>query len=218
MAALFRFQDDSLYQGTHAVLTGLTLTLQPGEKVALLGPSGAGKSTLLAALRRQRPQQIAWCPQDGALVPMLSAFHNIYMGALPRHSSAYSLLNLLWPQPREREAIAALANQLGIAECLGTSIDRLSGGQAQRVALGRALYTRRTILLGDEPVSSVDEHQARRLLDLALSQHDSAVVALHDRSLALACFDRVLGLRDGVLALDAPATGLSLADLDALYA
>lgn len=218
MDALFSFRGDHLYQGARPVLTDLTLTVRPGEKVALLGRSGAGKSTLLGALRRQHATQVAWCPQDGALVPMLSAFHNIYMGALPRHGVGYSLLNLVWPQPRERQAIHALAQQLGIEDCLRVSIDRLSGGQAQRVALGRALYTRRPVLLGDEPVSSVDEHQAQRLLALALSQHDSAVVALHDRSLALACFDRVLGLRDGALVLDAPTSGLTLADLDALYA
>ena len=214
---LFQFRDATLRQGSLVVLEQLTLAIQSGEKVALLGPSGAGKSTLLGALREQQPQQVAWCPQEGALVPMLSVFHNIYMGALSRHGHFYNLANLVWPLPAERRTIQALASQLGLREKWQTSVDRLSGGQAQRVALGRALYSQRPVLLGDEPVSSLDEHQGLALLRQSLAQHDSAVIALHDRSMALQCFDRVLGLRDNRLVLDAPAASLTLADLDALY-
>lgn len=214
---LFQFHDATLHQGSLVVLEHLTLAIQSGEKVALLGPSGAGKSTLLGALRHQQPQQVAWCPQEGALVPMLSVFHNIYMGALSRHGHLYNLTNLIWPLPAERQAIQALTSQLGLHEKWQTSVDRLSGGQAQRVALGRALYSQRPVLLGDEPVSSLDEHQGLSLLRQSLAQHDSAVIALHDRSMALQCFDRVLGLRDNRLVLDAPAATLTLADLDALY-
>ena len=65
--------------------------------MALLGPSGSGKSTLLAALRRQRETLCAWCPQEQALVPMLSVFHNIYMGGLHRHGTWHNLRTLLRP-------------------------------------------------------------------------------------------------------------------------
>lgn len=213
----FAFAAADIRRGTTLALKSLTLTIRHDEKVALLGRSGAGKTSLLEALREQHPQQVAWCPQEGALVPILSVFHNIYMGALPRHGRLYNLTNLVWPLAAEKRAIAELAGQLGIAEKLTTSVDQLSGGQAQRTALGRALYTRRPILLGDEPVSSVDEHQALQLLEFALAQHRGAVIALHDRALALQCFDRVIGLSAGELVLDAPAAGLSLGDLDQLY-
>ncbi|MFN3714008.1 MAG: ATP-binding cassette domain-containing protein [Alcanivoracaceae bacterium] len=214
---MFAFAHHTLSRQGVAVLRDLSLTIASGEKVALLGVSGAGKSTLLEALRKQQPTSAAWCPQQGALVPMLSVFHNIYMGALDRHSTLYNLANLIRPRPAELEHVGAVAAELGIADKLRTSVDQLSGGQAQRTALGRALYSERDILLADEPVSSVDEQQAQALLTLALGRHHTAVVALHDRELALHCCDRIIGLQDGQVVLDAPSRQLTLSDLNPLY-
>ena len=214
---MFHFQQARLGHGDQVVFNDLTLTIEQGEKVALLGPSGAGKSTLLDALRSQQESACAWCPQAGSLVPMLSVFHNIYMGALSRNRTLTNLRNLITPSRHEREQIGALANDLSLHDKLFTSVDQLSGGQAQRTALGRALYTQRPILLADEPVSSLDEHQGQALLTLSLARHDSAVMALHDRALALACSDRIIGLNQGKIVLDAATRSLSLSDLDALY-
>lgn len=214
---MFLFDRHTLQRQGMTVLQPFSLNIQQGEKVALLGVSGAGKSTLLEAMRLQQPDQVAWCPQQGALVPMLSVFHNIYMGALDRHSPLYNLTNLIRPLQRELQAVAQLAGELGIIEKLRISVDRLSGGQAQRTALGRALFSQRPVLLADEPVSSVDEQQAQSLLTLALSRHDTAVVALHDRELALHCCDRIIGLKDGQILIDAPSDQLSLPLLDVLY-
>lgn len=214
---MFRFDGARLGHPGQVVFASLTLRLAEGEKVALLGPSGAGKSTLLEAMRQQHESACAWCPQAGALVPMLSVFHNIYMGALARNGTLTNLRNLISPSQPQRQAVGELAAQLGLADKLFTSVDQLSGGQAQRTALGRAMYTQRPVLLADEPVSSLDEHQGGALLNLALQRHDTAVVALHDRALALQCCDRVIGLVNGEVALDAPSNQLSLADLDALY-
>ena len=148
---------------------------------------------------------------------MLSVFHNIYMGSLSRNRTLTNLRNLLAPSRHEREQVGALAADLALHDKLFTSVDQLSGGQAQRTALGRALYTQRPILLADEPVSSLDEHQGQALLTLSLARHDSAVIALHDRALALACSDRIIGLNQGQIVLDAATRSLSLSDLDALY-
>jgi len=213
----FRFRGETLWRGPMAVLPGLHLALEPGEKVALLGPSGAGKTTLLQALRVRALRDTAWCPQEPALVPALSVFHNLYMGALERHGTFYNLLNLIRPTAHQRRRVGALAEELGLADKLFTSVDRLSGGQAQRTALGRALYSERPILLADEPVSSLDEEQAGRLLHLALARHDTAVVALHHQEQALACFDRVIGLAGARVALDAPTAELDRRDLAGLY-
>ncbi len=214
---MFQFEQARLGHPGQAVFENLTLHIAKGEQVALLGPSGSGKSTLLAALREQQADSVAWCPQSADLVPMLSVFHNIYMGALDRQHSLTNLRNLIWPTRAQKHAIGELADRLGLTDKLFTSVDRLSGGQAQRVALGRAIYSQRQVLLADEPVSSVDEHHGLTLLQQLLGRHDTAVVALHDRSLALQCCSRVIGLRDGIIALDAPCQSLTLADLDALY-
>ncbi len=213
----FRFRGETLWRGSTAVLPELHLSLNPGEKVALLGPSGAGKTTLLEALRARALRDTAWCPQEPALVPALSVFHNIYMGALERHGTLYNLLNLIRPTAYQKRRVGELAGELGLADKLRVSVDRLSGGQAQRTALGRALYSERPILLADEPVSSLDEEQAGRLLRLALDRHETAIVALHHQEQALSCFDRVIGLAGGRVLLDAPAAKLDRRDLAGLY-
>ena len=77
------------------VLFDIDLTVRAKERIAVMGRSGAGKSTLLGLLHAQRPADVALVPQVSALVKPLSVFHNVYMGRLDRHSTAYNLRNLL---------------------------------------------------------------------------------------------------------------------------
>ncbi|MGQ4879708.1 ATP-binding cassette domain-containing protein [Billgrantia sp. LNSP4103-1] len=214
---LVRFDAEDLGHGARVVLRRLTLALQEGERVALLGQSGAGKSTLLGELRRRLGRQAAWCPQHHGLVPQLAVYHNVFMGRLPEHSALANLWNLVRPLQRPWHEVAALCDELGLAGLLRRPVGELSGGQRQRVAIARALYQARPLFLGDEPVASVDPHQAFRLLGLIDTRHTTSVIALHQRELALTHFDRVWGLREGRLVIDAPATSLTLAELDALY-
>jgi phosphonate transport system ATP-binding protein len=186
-------------------------------KVALLGPSGAGKSTLLNLLYQQQPQCSALQPQGGGLVDLLSVYQNIFIGALERVGTVPALWNLLRPLSAHRRAITDLAQVLGLEDKLWQSADRLSGGQRQRVAIGRALYRRQPVFLGDEPVSAVDPLQAEALLKHLLQQHETVVVSLHNRALALAHFDRIIVLREGRICCDAQAHALSTARLDAFY-
>ncbi|XKE44712.1 ATP-binding cassette domain-containing protein [Halomonas organivorans] len=210
-------EDVDLGHGDRVVLPGLRLRLDRGERVALLGPSGAGKSTLLATLRTRLGDEAAWCPQHHGLVPGLAVYHNIYMGRLAEHSALANLWNLVRPLRTPWAEVAELCDRLGLEGLMRRPVGQLSGGQRQRTAIGRALYQERSVFLGDEPVASVDPHQALRLLDLIEARHDTLVVALHQRELALSRFDRVWGLRDGRLVIDAPTDELDLADLDALY-
>ena len=72
-------------------------------------------------------------------------------------------------------------------------------------------------MLADEPVSAVDEHQSRDVLAALLEGYDTAVLALHDRALAIAFADRIVGLKDGRIALDRPSAGMAPTDLDEIY-
>ena len=214
---LFELKDSRLEYQQKTVLDNLSLAIYPGERVALVGGSGAGKSTLLKALREQRPDQVAWCPQQPGLVPMLSAFHNIYMGALDRHSFLYNLGNLIKPLPAARHQVSEIAQTIGLQEHLYNSVDKLSGGQQQRTSIGRALIQQRDIFIGDEPVANVDDYQAESLLKLICNNHQTVVLALHDVEQALQFCTRVIGLKDGAIVLDAPNDQLQVSDLASLY-
>lgn len=207
---------DLAYEG-RVVLKNITLSIAPGERVALVGKSGVGKSTLLAALREQQSNSVAWCPQQHGLVPMVSVYHNIYMGGLQRHNTLYNLLNLIKPLSQPLQEVADLAKQLQLDEYLHARVEQLSGGQSQRVAIGRALYQRQNVFLGDEPVSALDDYQAQQLLTLILEKHETLVLALHDVEQALGFCDRIVGLKDGAIVLDAPSSTLKASDLVELY-
>ena len=204
------------YRGTD-VLSGVSLTVEAGQRIALVGESGAGKSTLLRMLHRAARVPAAMVPQDFGLVPALSVFHNVHMGRLDRHGWTTNLRTLLWPRPAEIEAVRRVLEPLRLAEQMFAAAGELSGGQQQRAAIGRALHQEAPLILADEPVSAVDEHQALEILGVLCRGGAAVVLAMHDRALALAHADRVIGLRGGAIAFDRAAAGLTPADLDALY-
>lgn len=214
---MFELDNASASYNGHTVLSGVTLKIATGERVALVGESGAGKSTLLGLLYRQNKEETALIPQDSALVRSLSVFHNVYIGRLNRYSTLYNLRNLVRPSAREVGEIEPLLASLGLGDKLFTRVGELSGGQQQRTAVARALFQGSPALLGDEPVSSVDEHQARRILDAIGRTHATVVLAMHDVGLALEFSDRVIGIRNGAIALDAPTAGMLPSDLNAIY-
>ena len=199
------------------MLEDISLSIEHGERVALLGKSGSGKSTLLGYMREQLSNSCAWCPQQPALVQQLSLFHNIYTGGLSRHSNLANLRNLFFPSATVRKEITAIATQLQLEPQLWQKAGELSGGQQQRVGLGRALYQRKHAVLADEPVSALDAEQGRLLLTALLAQHHTCVLALHHVELALSLCDRVIGLANGKIVLDAPSQSLQLSDLNQLY-
>ncbi|PAU82427.1 ABC transporter [Halovibrio salipaludis] len=203
--------------GGERVLGPLTLSLAPGQRVALVGRSGAGKSTLLSLLYDEAGPKTAFLPQELGLVDTLSVFHNVYMGQLDRHSIFYSLLNLLLPLRKPRQEVHAILETLGLADKLREPAGELSGGQRQRTAVARALYQQGDMLLADEPVSALDGPLARRVMDALTQDYPTSVIALHDVDLALAYSDRVIGIQDGHIALDEPSSRLTTADLQPLY-
>ena len=217
MDSLFSLQRKNFAINGKTILHDITLDIRPGEKIALLGPSGAGKTSLLRLLYPQQAHQCALQPQHGGLVELLSVYQNIFMGALGRVSTPAALWNLLRPLSVHRQAIQQLCEQLGLEDKLWCSLDQLSGGQRQRVALGRALYRHKQVFLGDEPVSAVDPLQAQLLLELILEQHNTAIISLHNRHLALNYFDRIIVMSCGRIITDQPTILLTQTDLDNFY-
>ncbi len=216
--ALFQLENESAGYNGKTVLHGISLTIEEGERVALVGPSGAGKSTLLELLYQQQKRRTALVPQDSALVRSLSLFHNVYIGRLRHHPTWYNLLNLMHPLQREVAAVRPILATLGLEEYTFTPSGELSGGQQQRAGVARALFQGGEALLGDEPVSAVDGHQSRAVLEAINAAYETVVLAMHDVALALEYTDRLIGLREGRVIFDAPTGGMKVRDLDHIYA
>jgi molybdopterin-binding protein len=175
----------------------VTLDVAPGEVVALVGPNGAGKSTLLRAMLDQRPGT-GLMFQDRLLFPHLSALDNVAFG--------------LRRQGVKRKAAHTQArawlDRLGAGDLADRRPATLSGGEASRVALARALAPRPDLLLLDEPFAAVDlaaRPAVRRALRTALQEHRGAcVVVTHQPVDVLALASRVVVLEDGRIVQDGP--------------
>jgi phosphonate transport system ATP-binding protein len=203
--------------GPRIVLEQFSLSLQAGERVAILGPSGSGKSTLLKHLHRALKPTASFCAQSETLVDNLSVYHNVFMGALGRHNALYNMANLLLPFRKERLAVNTLCQGLELDCPLRQQVAYLSGGQRQRVALGRAIYQHQPTFLGDEPFSALDPAMGLRLLKQVFDAHESVICVLHDPEMAITHFDRILLLQHGVKIFDGPANSLDEAQLQACY-
>ncbi|HEY3317051.1 MAG TPA: ABC transporter ATP-binding protein [Coriobacteriia bacterium] len=181
---------------THA-LAEASFEIRAGERVALVGPSGSGKTTLLHLIagidvpsagtlewpalgRREelRPGPVAMAFQGPSLLPPLTVAENV---ALP-------LLLAEVPEAEATERAWELLDAMGLTELAEKLPEELSGGQAQRVGLARALVSRPVLLLADEPTGQLDHEHAQRLMDLLLARvHETGaalVIATHDDLIA----------------------------------
>ena len=212
-----------------------SLTIRADERVVLLGASGAGKTTLiklcngslqpsrgdlhwrgqpLKRLPRHERRSIGTFWQDLRLVEELSVVQNINSGALGRHGLMWALRNLLGVL--EKDACLAMMHQVHLEpSLLKRAVTELSGGQRQRVALARLLRQRPELVLADEPLSALDPVIARDVLDTLLSL-PGCLISLHRPDL-IHRFERVLGLRNGALVLDAAPDMISKTQLEWLY-
>jgi putative ABC transport system ATP-binding protein len=204
-------------KGENAVhaLRGVSLSVAPGEFVAVMGPSGSGKSTLLnlaggldspssgevviegsvlrqlnrkqlAAVRRRR---VGYVFQDLNLLPSLTAAENV---ALPLELDGMSLRKI-------RPLALSALEEVGLAQLAPRFPDEMSGGQQQRVAIARALVGDRRLVLADEPTGALDSQTGESVLKLLRARVDAGcagVLVTHEARHA-AWADRVVFLRDG---------------------
>lgn len=199
-----------------AALRGVSLKVERADFIALTGPSGCGKSTLLqicgamdradggelrldgmevrsmndAALTRLRREKIGFVFQFFNLLPTLSVRENI---AMP-------LLLARVPEPEAFERAAQLAQRVGIAHRLDHLPGQISGGEAQRAALARAVIHKPGLLIADEPTGSLDSNNGRRVLELLQELNRelgvAVLMATHDAGVASAA-GKILAMKDG---------------------
>ena len=231
--------------GTTQALDDVGFDIAAGEFVAVLGPSGAGKTTLLRCLTgmvapdagtidiggrpltslegralREVQSRIGMVYQQFNLVGRLSVLRNVLSGRLygapPSRWLRYAF------DPESQALAAACLDRVDLLDRAWQRADTLSGGQQQRVALARALTQQPTLLLGDEPVASVDPKLADRILGYLrkVNEEDgvTTIVNLHTVPLALRYADRVLGFDKGRLVVDGPISLLEdPATLETIY-
>ena len=180
-------------------LRGVDLTIERGERVLLLGPSGAGKSTLLAALAGLLPAAAGSVERRARVATALQG-----SALADRSARANVEAALRWwgvPRAERRGRAEAALEALGAGHLAARRAIELSGGEARRVHLARALALEAGVLLLDEPFAGLDAPARADLLEdagPALAHPARAVaVVLHDRGEAWAVADRVLVLLDG---------------------
>ena len=207
-----------IYEGKvmHRALNQLSFEALEGEFVAVMGPSGSGKTTLLNLissidlptyghvlidnieperlseneLALFRRSNLGFVFQEINLLSMLTVEENM---VLPLTLDGFSI------EEMERR-ISLLSNRLGLSNILDKRPDELSGGQAQRTAIGRALVHKPKIILADEPTGNLDSASARDVLELLSevnnTERTTIIMVTHDPIAASYC-DRVVFIKDG---------------------
>ena len=222
-----------------------SIRIRAGEQVAIIGPSGAGKTTLLHALAcallpsqgnllvddrdpwqltRTDLQTLRGCmylaPQVPPLPPRQRVVTSVLAGSLPKMGFWQSMRSLFYPM--NIAGAHHVLEQFDLGEKIFERVDRLSGGERQRVGLARALVSPASIWFIDEPLSALDPTRAKLVMDTLIAESQkrnvTLVMTLHQVEVALARFDRILGLRDGNVAFDLPARDVTPTLLTQLYA
>ena len=198
------------------ILRDISFTAERGSFLAVLGNNGAGKSTLLKCLDRILRPQAGAVSLDGTDLTALSPGELARRTAFVAQEAAASPLTvydtlLLGRKPyirwgvadRDRQVVDTVLRRLGLGDLAARELDRLSGGERQKVLLGRALVQQPDLLLLDEPTSNLDLRNQYEVLDLVRrvcrEEQLTAVAVLHDLNLALRFCDRFLLLHGGTV-------------------
>ncbi len=179
--------------GTVRAVSGISLSIKAGERVALIGASGSGKSTMmrlasgllvgdadggevrvfgeaiqsngkLSGDARRIRRRIGLIFQKFNLVNRMSVLSNVLVGSLGRISALRGTLGMF--EPADREAAWLAMTQVGIEQHIYKRAEALSGGQQQRAAIARALVQRAEIIVADEPIASLDPKSAKRVMEI----------------------------------------------------
>lgn len=246
MSAAVEIQHLTKRFSSFRALDDISLSVQPGEMVALLGASGSGKSTLMRHLPgflvansgeirifgetvqadgrlttevRKLRSQIGFVFQQFNLVNRLPVITNVLIGLLHKTSWWRSLF-MRFSIPQRQQALEALV-AVGIEQTAWQRASTLSGGQQQRAALARCLVQGAKIILADEPIASLDPESSRKVMEhLAKLNRDhgcTVLVSLHQVEFAIRYCPRTIALNAGRIVYDGPSSALTPALLADLY-
>ncbi|WP_094191157.1 ABC transporter ATP-binding protein [Marinobacter similis] len=195
--------------GAVSVLKNASLTVPPGDTLAITGPSGSGKTSLLLLLSGlQRPTSGEILVGDQRLSEMdsntLADWRSEHLGIIFQSfhllPGLTALGNVSLPleiagQPNAREQALSMLDSVGLSHRLQHYPEQLSGGEQQRVAIARALVHQPSLLLGDEPTGNLDQETGEKVLSLLFDLHEQSkstlVLVTHDERVAQRCQHRV---------------------------
>lgn len=230
--------------GTRVAVNDVSLSFPSGQMVGIIGRSGAGKSTLLRTINRLIEPNAGWigygatdvtalrgralrdwrtrCAmifQQFQLVPRLDVLTNVLLGRLNHRSQIAGLFGLF--SAEERAQALQTLERFGLLDVALSRAGQISGGQQQRVAICRALMQRPGIVLADEPIASLDPHNAQVVMDALrrVNREDGLTVLcnLHHLDTARTYCDRIVALDAGRVVFDGPAASLTDAAAAGVY-
>ncbi len=220
------------YNRNSLVVKGIDLEVKRGELVGLLGPNGSGKSTLIktiAGINKVRNGQITWdqdtnlnrisrrdlarlvayVPQSISLTFSLDVREAVLLGRTPHFGTR--------PRADDWAHVEKAIELLGLSELADRQVTELSGGQAQRVLIARAIAQDPSVLLLDEPTSALDIRYQWQTLQLAQQitkdRNVAGLIAIHDLNQAARFCDRVVFLQSGHVLADGPAVEIYSSEL-----
>jgi iron complex transport system ATP-binding protein len=214
--------------GDRRILNGIELAVVPGEKLAVIGPNGSGKSTFLRCIYAwHRPTGGAVLLNETSLAELAPAERARRVGVLTQHSDARPALVVAevvalgrlphrsafgGAQANDAAIVARAIAAMGLTDIAQQPLATLSGGEAQRVMLARALAQEPTLLILDEPTNHLDVRHQLELLNIVSRLGVTVIATLHDINIAARWCDRiclikhgkvrVLGVPEQVLAAD----------------
>lgn len=230
-------KDISVRAGNSSLLQDVSLSLQPGELVAVLGPNGAGKTTMLRALLglqkialgsvtigntliaglspAQRARKVSYLPQRRPLAWPNTVRDVVALGRFA-HGAALGRLG-----PVDKEAVDAAITACDLEPFADRYIDSLSGGELARVHFARAIAAHAPLLIADEPVAELDPRHQLSIADLIrgyVNDGGGALVVLHEVALAARIADRLIWMKNGRIVADgSPQDTLTEERMDEVY-
>ncbi len=201
--------------GETPVLKEISLSLEKGQVLSVVGPNGSGKTTLIKCIlqfyrpvggsvwienrnaaamkRRELARYLGYVPQNIPSMLPMSVFDTVLMGRSPY---------LAWtPRDYDMERVSQVLQEMELSHLAFRDIDRISGGQAQKVLLARSLVQDTNYMLLDEPTSSLDLRHQLEILEivtgLAETRKVGVLLAMHDLNLAARFSHRIVMLRNG---------------------